>query len=125
MICTYYEVKYTFRDFIFFHDFTNDTLQSNGAKGCFWAWLPYRNVPANRSDHGIPRPNSDRKIESGNYTNNPEWMVLIVHTVTRTFRMHGRTVELSGKAYGKITNVDHLLNFTQTFLINFPHFPGD
>jgi hypothetical protein len=31
--------------------------------------------------------------------------------------MHGKPVKLPGKAYSKITDVDHLLYFAQSFLV--------
>ena len=49
-------------------------------------------------------------------------MPLLVHAVTGTLGMHGQAIQLSGEPYGKITDVNHLLHFSQTFLVGFTHF---
>jgi hypothetical protein len=51
-------------------------------------------------------------------------MVLVVHAVFRSLGVHGVSVELPGLAHGKVADVDHLLDFTQSFLEGFAHLVG-
>ncbi len=48
-------------------------------------------------------------------------MPLLVHSVQISFGMHGESVKLSGEAYGKVGNVNHLLDFPVAFLLDLPH----
>ena len=51
-------------------------------------------------------------------------MPLLVHAVTGTFAVHGQAVELAGKTYRKITDINDFLDLSQAFLEAFSHFVG-
>ena len=44
------------------------------------------------------------------------------HAVTRSLGGNGQTIELAGQAHGKVADIDHFLNFTQTLLVNLAAF---
>ena len=52
-------------------------------------------------------------------------MVLLVHPVVGTFRVHGQPVELTRLTDGEVADVDHFLDLTQTFLVAFAHLVRD
>ena len=52
-------------------------------------------------------------------------MPLLIHAVPGAFRVHRQTVELSGQSDGKVTDIDHLLDFSHTFRPNLAHLQAD
>ena len=51
-------------------------------------------------------------------------MILVVHTVLRTLALHGITIKHAGLSYCKVANVNHLLYFAHTFLVDLSHLQG-
>ena len=51
-------------------------------------------------------------------------MVLLVHAVVGTLRVHGQAVELTALAHREVADVNHLLNLAQSFLVALAHFVG-
>src|SRR5699024_10409681 len=73
-------------------------------------------------NHRIPTVHGHRKVEGRDDTGNTQRMPLLVHAVLGALRGHGFTVKHARLADGKITDIDHLLHFSQTFLVDLPHF---
>src|SRR5690606_6355428 len=112
---------HTFRNVVFTEDFADDLLACNTAQGRFLRWLPHACVAAYPRDHGVPRPHSNGKIERGNYAYRTQGMPLFIHAMMRPLRMHSESVQLTRQAYGEIADVDHLLDFPETFLKGLAH----
>ncbi len=116
------EAGNTFRNFVRSKYFLGDLLAGNSRKRCFFRWLPNTNVTANPCKGRVPVPNRNREVERGDNSHDSQRVVLLVHAVRRALGMHGQTVKLTGKSHSEITDVNHFLNFTQTFLERFTHF---
>ena len=52
-------------------------------------------------------------------------MPLFVHSVVWSFAVHCKTIKLSGKTNCKVSHINHFLNFSKTFGIDFTHFKSD
>jgi hypothetical protein len=48
-------------------------------------------------------------------------MPLLVHAVVGAFAVHGEAMQLAAQAYSEVTDIDHLLHFSQAFLVALAH----
>src|SRR5207302_6744439 len=87
--------------------------------------LPDHRVATNESKGGVPRPDCNGKIESGDDAHRPEGMPLLHHPVMRTFAGDGEAIELAGEPDREVADVDHLLDLAVTLGQDFPGFDGD
>jgi hypothetical protein len=117
-----HKTTYACRHIVGFKNGSNDVLASNGAHWRLFARLPNAHIAANPSQHAVPAPHRHGKIEGADDANNAERMPLLVHAVQWPLAVHGKAMQLTAKAYRKITDVNHFLHFAQTLLQAFAHF---
>ncbi|VTR69364.1 hypothetical protein DESC_740103 [Desulfosarcina cetonica] len=102
-----------------------DVLDGDGGKRRLGRGLPEDGVAAYGGQHGVPGPWGHREVERTNDADHPQGMILVVHAVIAPFRCHGESVKLPGLPQGKVTDIDHFLNFPPSFLEGFAHFVGN
>jgi hypothetical protein len=107
------------------HDLIGDMLDSDGSQRGLGRWFPDCRIPTGSGDGCIPGPNRYRKIKGRDDTDGSKGMPLLVHPVSWTLGMHGQTIQLPGKPDGKITDIDHLLNFSMALSPDLSHFQGN
>ena len=83
--------------------------------GVFSDGFPNRRVAADRGQRGVPRPDRDRKIESGDHGDNAERMPLLHQAMIRPLRLNRQAVKHARLTDGEIADVDHLLHFAFAF----------
>ena len=66
----------------------DNLLYRNTAQCGFGRWLPNVYVAADSRDAGVPGPDRDREIESGDGSNNSQRMPLLVHAMLGPLRVH-------------------------------------
>ena len=87
----------------------------DGGERRFLRRFPNRGVAADRGKRRVPRPNRDRKIESGNDSDQTERMPLLHQAMVLSLRLDREAVEHPRLADGEIADVDHLLHFAFAF----------
>ena len=73
--------------------------------------LPHRRVAAYGSEHRVPRPHGDGKIERGDHANHAQRMPLLHHPVLRPLGRDRAPVEHPRLADREVGDVDHFLHF--------------
>ena len=116
------KVKDTLGNIISLQYVMNDVHGSNGCQRRFRGGFPNYYITGNSSKCCIPCPNGYRKIVGGNQSHNAQWMILLGKAVVYAFRLQVYTVNQTGLTHCKVTDVNHLLYFAKSFLINFTHF---
>ena len=103
-------------------EFVRDAVeQCRGRKRgewCFFRWLPNDAVAADEGERGIPRPNCSRKIKSRDDRDHAERMPEFSQRMVRALRYDRSAVELAGQPHRVVADVNHLLNFAETFRAN-------
>ena len=103
----------------------DNRLRSQSCQQGFFRRLPDHGIATNQRQSGVPRPDSDRKVEGGNHPANAEWMPSFHHPMVGTFSGNRQAEQLTRQADRIITNVDHFLHFAQALGRNFPGFQRD
>ena len=67
-------------------------LDGDGGQRSFGTGLPYYNISRDSCYHSIPCPDCNWKIKCAYHSNDPQGMVLIIHPVPRSFRLHCKSI---------------------------------
>src|ERR1700733_259424 len=100
----------------FLHGAHEESLRRKRRQRRFFRRLPDDGIATNKGERGIPRPDRNRKIESGNNSDGAGRMPLLHHAMAGTFRRDGEAVKLARETDREIADVDHLLHFAEPFL---------
>src|SRR5690606_6078134 len=106
-------------------DATEKCMTRKRTPGSLWRGLPDDRITTDHRERRIPSPHRHREIEGGNHSDWAQRMPLLHHAVRSAFTRHRDAGELPAETYGEIPNIDHLLHFTESFLINFTALPSD
>ena len=104
--------------------FVPNVLARDGTERRLFRGLPNTHVSRNPREGGVPTPHSNREVECADDAHHPEGVILFVHPVVGTLRVHGEAIQLAALAHSEITDVDHLLHLTKSFLVALAHFIG-
>ena len=97
-------------------------LYRHSGKRCTAGRFPYDNITCDSSNECIPGPHGYWEIKCGNNSYWSQGVPLFIHAVVGAFRVHCLTIKHARLSYGKISNINHFLNFADTFFLNFSHF---
>src|SRR5437870_4717555 len=88
------QVANAFGNIVDSKNFSYNFLTSNGTQRCFFRWLPHAYIAANPSQCYVPTPHGYGKIKSGDNGYDTQRMPLLVHAMSRTFALHGKSMQL-------------------------------
>jgi len=102
-----------------------DCLDGEGRERGLFRWLPHDGIAADQSQGGVPCPNGDGEIECGNDADGSQWMPRLAHVMERALAHRGQAIELARKASGEIADINHFLDFAESFGNDFAGFERD
>ena len=105
-------------------DLVPNVLARNGTERRLFRRLPNTHVSRNPREGGVPTPHRNREVECADDAHHAEGVILFVHPVVGTLRVHGEAIQLAALAHSEIADVDHLLHLTKPFLVALAHFIG-
>ena len=86
--------------------------------------LPDNAIAAHRREGHVPGPDGDGKVEGRDHTDRSQRMPLFEHPMPWAFAGHRQAVKLPREPHGEIADIDHFLNFAETFGANLAGFEG-
>ena len=96
------------------HHFLHEVLHGNRGQRSEVRRLPDACVSADGSQHGVPGPDRDRKIEGRDDANRPQRMPLLQHPMIGPLTGNRQAIELPRQPHGIVAHVDHFLDFARS-----------
>ena len=87
--------------------------------------LPHDRVAAHQTDHRVPSPNGDWKVERRDDADRPERMPILGQPMAGPLAGDRLAIKLPAKSNGEIADVDHFLNFAAGLRQNLAGLPGN
>ena len=109
-------------DWMLCENASQNRLHCSCTKRCLLTWLPDHRVAADKCQHRIPCPHRNREVKRRNHADNAKRMPELAQPVVRSLTRNREARQATAKAYGVVTDINHLLNFAKSFLRNLADF---